>query len=96
MQADALIVLQQSAAAEPARLGGNLYAEEIAAVSQYHLSVLQNSLSVLTDRCSFALLLFCLDPADIFAPPEAPLLQAMPASIQALRTTTPAGKALKL
>lgn len=55
-----------------------------------HLGVLQHSLGVLSHRGSSALLLVGLDPADILTPPKAPLLQAVPSSIQSLCTATPA------
>ena len=52
--------------------------------------MLQHSLRVLSHRGSSALLAIGFDPADVLAPSEPPLLQAMPASVQPLCTATPA------
>lgn len=56
-----------------------------------HLGMLQHSLGVLPDggRGLAGGVSVGLDPADVLSAPEAPLGEAMPPSVQPLRTPTP-------
>lgn len=56
-----------------------------------HLGVLQHSVSVLAGGSLARSLRVGLDPAHVFAPPKAPLLQAVAPRVEALCAATPAG-----
>lgn len=71
----------------------NAYLKTVALSSpkhQAHLGMLKEGLRILAHRGSLALLLVGLDPANVLTPPETPLRQAVPASIQPLCTPAPA------